>query len=265
VALGASLAGCGTQPSRLRAQYLDSSDACMSQRAAIIQEEDNRSQQITSSAAVGAATGAFLGAVVGGLTADRRHRGQGIATGAGVGLLAGGLTGLAAGYMQAANNDRARAFALLSTDSQKQYGAISALSGSADALRNCRAAQVRTVGRDAAVRRISRSEADLRLQQLLQRNQEDTELISSVFGVVDRRNQELVNAAAQLRNQPEYVIKSAPTQQAALVRDTDRAKVKTAEADQSMTDLITRTRSAIAVERSDLAPRVLDYQTTLLA
>ncbi|CAK0781983.1 conserved hypothetical protein [Gammaproteobacteria bacterium] len=194
----------------------DADDPCGQQRVALGESQHYYAQNIIAGAAIGAVAGGIIGAMTGG---GGKAIGQGMAAGA----VAGGV----GGYFHAKQQETADAQALaasVNADALREYGEIDKATQSFIALRDCRFAAARAIRSDYRAKRVTRDDAQQRLNRLRTLFNEDIALAEEIGVKMTDRAKEYHTASDELlRNDPaakarytswaEQQDRSAPRQQ----------------------------------------------------
>jgi hypothetical protein len=165
-------------------------DSCGPQRQALKAYQDYFFSSMIQGAAIGAVGGGLMGLAIGG-------NAQSAAIGAGVGALAGGATGYFAAK-QKANSDPAALTSSVYDDVNRENGEIDGVSAAFRAVRTCRLQSADAVKADYAAKRISRDDAEARLQRIKQLFLEDVQFAQGLGSKMAERGGEYQNASDKI-------------------------------------------------------------------
>lgn len=194
-AVGATLvilSGCAGTAAR----FNDPGDVCNAQRQPLISASNHFVESIAVGGLFGAALGAGSGAAI--AAASGGDVGEGAIAGAVIGLLGG----LIAGALDAdAQNERDREelLRMVNTDASIDQQQLGQVARAVANLNNCRARQVAQLRADVEAGTVDSATARNRLAAIRARVDQDNELVNEVLGDVSNRNDEFVEASAELQ------------------------------------------------------------------
>jgi uncharacterized protein YcfJ/cold shock CspA family protein len=183
------LAGCvTTQAGRIGPD--DGTDSCRRQLVAL----DSTGNFFAEDIIKGAVVGAVAGGLIGGL-ASRNWRG------AAIGAVAGAATGAATGYfvaVQQQQRDQAGIFRQVKDDLGRENAQLDRTQLAFDQLTDCRFQQARQVRADLAAGRITREQAQARMNLIRTRYDRDVRLARTINGQITGRQEQFAEAANNL-------------------------------------------------------------------
>lgn len=210
VAIGAvQLAGCSSTGGLglLHPYLVASDDTCGEYKTELRSYRDYFFTAIAEGAGIGAAVGGLTSYLAGGSTKTSLLS-------AGAGGIIGGVGGYYLAKVKAANGDRTKLADSVYDDVSKENHEIDGATAAFQRLRDCRLGTARTVKRDLARHRLSRDEADKKLQQIHDWFEEDIDFADALGAKMDERGKEYANASDQMLNT------NAPAQRAVTRHET---------------------------------------------
>lgn len=191
-ALGVCLmSGCST----MGKHKTDPNDVCYTQREELAGSENYYAKSVAEGVAVGALGGAALGAATAWAT------GQNVGTGAAVGAGTGAVVGGVGAYYLAKQKVAADAAALASSiqdDILRENGEIEKASIAFAHLRDCRLAAAESVRADYRAQRITREQAESKLNDLKSKFLEDIDIAEDLGSKMGENMKEFQSASDQL-------------------------------------------------------------------
>jgi len=170
-------------------------DVCHAERAHLKSYQDYFFRSMVEGAAAGAVAGGLAGALIGG-------NAKGALIGAGVGAVAGGVGGY---YLakQKATSDPTQLTQSIYQDVDRENAQIDGVTASFNRLRDCRFRSARVVKADYAAGRITRTDAQAKLERIKTLFNEDIEFADQLGAKMNERGAEYQNASSEvLKLQP---------------------------------------------------------------
>ena len=185
-----ALPGCSTQNQRIGAD--NGSDVCRPQRVTLDSTGNFFAEDIVQGAAIGAAFGGLSG-----LLAGRDVRG------ALIGAAAGGALGAAGGYWKARQqqaSDQASLYRTISSDIQRENGAIDKTQTAFNQLVDCRRSEASQVRADLSAGRITRDQAQAAMAAVRERSAGDLRIAQIISAKVQERSNDFAFANNQVNS-----------------------------------------------------------------